>query len=337
MTISIRPARLSDLDALCGLLLADARERQAKDSALWRLADDPREKIRAVVKAAMENENPPFRQQWLIAQAGGAIVGVAHSILLPVPPIYAGESGPPGLIMEDCFVAPGAPGETRAALLDAAEADLVKAGARILLASSQVGGAWETAYAARGYEPLTLYFARTGLSPENTPTDVRKATADDVPAIVASSAVNRQVLFALHRFWKPHADAYSRFGAWMTRSLTLSDRDMFVPGAGDTPKSYAISQPATPLHFPAPHDISRIGVIDDFYHDAFADPERLSADASDAAALFAAAEAARARRGNDAVLVVCPAAWQSKIDLLKSAGYSNAITWFIRMPEQQTA
>ncbi|MCC5970789.1 MAG: hypothetical protein JJU15_12645 [Pararhodobacter sp.] len=334
MTITIRPAGLSDLDPLADLLLADAESRCALRPDLWKLDKAPRQRILNSVKAAMEADNPPFRQQWLVAEADRRIVGVTHSILLPVPPIYAGKFGPPGLIMEDCHIAADAPPDTRSLLFQAAAADLTKAGARILLASSVEGGEWEAEYARQGLKPLTMYFAKTGLSNASAFTDVRHALVKDVPAIVASSAVNRQILKDLHPlFWKPHDAADSRFGAWMTRSLTLNDRDMSVAETAGRVRGYAISQPATALHFPAPHDISNVGVIDDFFHEELVDARELQAGGIKSATLFEAAEAARGRRGNASVLVVCPAAWASKITLLKNAGYSNAITWFIKTPD----
>lgn len=332
MTLIIRVAGTADIDQIAGLLLADAEERCAVDAGLWRLDRAARGKIVSTIQTAMEAEKPPFRQQWLVAESGGKLVGVTHSILLPVPPIYAGEFGPPGLIMEDCFIAPDAPAGTRRDLLKAAEADLVEAGALILLASSVPGGAWEEAYADQGYAPLTAYYAKTGLTRQTPRAPVRQATGEDVPGIVAASAVHRRILNDLNSlFWKPHAEADARFGAWMKRSLTLSDRDMFVSDEEDGIRGYAISHPATPLHFPTPHDISGIGVIDDFFHRATQDPRNLGASNATAAALFSAAEAARASRGNHSVLVVCPAIWQSKIRLLGQLGYHNAITWHIRM------
>jgi len=72
-------------------------------------------------------------------------------------------------------------------------------------------------------------------------------------------------------------------------------------------------------------------VIDDFFHDAFEDRQMRASSGPEAAALFSAAEAARAERGDRAILVVCPARWQSKISLLEQQGYRNAITWHIRM------
>lgn len=331
MTLNIRTSDLSDLDVLSALLLSDAKERQVVDPILWKLGPAPLEKIITTLKVAMEAENPPFRQKWLLAEVDGKAVGVAHSILLPVPPIYAGEFGPPGLIMEDCFVSADAPPQTKNALLHAAEIDLMESGAQILLASSIEGGTWESEYAVGGYEPLTMYFAKTGLSKASVATSVRKATEEDVPAIIASSARNRQILNDLPSvFWKPHEDADARFGAWMKRSLTLTDRDMFVSEVDGIIQGYAISHPATPLHFPTPHDISGVGVIDDYYHEELKSPTALGSRADQAAALFRAAESAREKRGDHSVLVVCPATWKAKIDLLTGAGYNNAITWFFK-------
>ncbi len=333
VTVTIRPAKFSDLDQITTLLLADAEDRHAADPRLWRLDNDARNKTASTIRAAMEAEKPPFRQQWLVAEAAGKLIGVTHSILLPVPPIYAGEFGPPGLIMEDCYIVPDAPAKTRGELLKAAEVDLIEAGAVILLASSVEGGSWENEYVSLGYEALTMYFAKTSLTQERAFSAVRHATEEDVPAIVASSAVHRRVLADLHHlFWKPHDNADNRFGSWMQRSLTLKDRDIFVAGAENRLQGYGISQPATPLHFPTPHDISGVGVIDDFYHSALENPQNLGPNSSGAASLLLrAAEAAREQRGDHSVLVVCPAAWQSKIILLEQAGYHNAISWHIKI------
>ncbi len=115
----------------------------------------------------------------------------------------------------------------------------------------------------------------------------------------------------------------------MKRSLTLTDRDMFVSEAEGEVDGYAIAQPATPLHFPPAHDIGATGVIDDFYHLGFQDPARLD-QTGQAAGLLATAEAALSKRRNDAALIVCPAAWKSKIELLEAAGYGTAIVWYIK-------
>lgn len=332
MTLTIRPAAPADLEQITDLLLEDAKARCTHNAGLWKMGSGARDKTHASLKAAMEAKAPPFRQQWMVADDGDMLVGVTHTILLPVPPIYAGEFGPPGLIMEDCFVAPNAPPGTKQDLINAAETDLIDAGARILLASSVDGGPWERVYAAHGYQPITQYFAKTGLTGERAFETVRPAHDDDVPSIVAASARHRHILNTLHHlFWKPHPDADTRFGAWMARSLTLKDRDMFVSYTGGALTGYAISQPATQLHFPTPHDISGVGVIDDFYHEAFEDPAQLGESEAQATVLFSAAESARAQRGDHSVLVVCPAAWPAKAALLKQMGYDIAITWHIKM------
>ncbi|SNT07594.1 hypothetical protein [Antarctobacter heliothermus] len=330
MSPSVRPAVMADLDILTDLLMRDAEQRQIADPDLWTLRADARAQTAAAVKRAMENENPPFRQQWLLAEAGGAVVGVIHTILLPVPPIYAGEFGAPGLIMEDSYVSDSAPDDTRAILFAAAEADLIEAGAKVLVASSIVDGAWTRVQTDRNYVPLTLYLARTGLRAQTGAASVRKATEADVPAIVGLSAEHRQILMDLNVFWKPHPDADVRFGSWMARSLTLPDRDMFVADPEGEIEGYAISQPATALHFPPAHDIAATGFIDDFHHADLQDPDRIEGSGKGALDLFAMAEAALAQRGNDAALVVCPAAWGAKKALLEAAGYETALVWRIK-------
>lgn len=82
---------------------------------------------------------------------------------------------------------------------------------------------------------------------------------------------------------------------------------MFVAKENGDFRGYAISHPATPLHFLTPHDISVVGAIDDLFHNALEDHQTVDINGPEAAALFEAAEAARQRRGNHSVLVLCPA------------------------------
>ena len=330
MSYSIRPAQAGDQEAMADLLLEDAQQRHARNRTLWALKTQAKESVLAALKSSMEVANPPFRQQWLVAEDKGTMIGITHSILLPVPPIYAGLDGPPGLIMEDCFVSNTAPCGVARALLSAAEDDLRAAGAKILLVSSVPGGDWGAVCQAQGYAPLTLYFSKNGLTHSEAQPGARNASARDVAGIVMRSAEHRQILRDLDVFWEPHTEADTRFGNWMTRSLTLTDRDMFVVGDEDAIDGYAISQPATPLHFPPAHEISATGVIDDFYHSALRDPATLGDNGAEALALFEAAVTALGGRGNASCLVVCPAAWTSKIALLENAGYSTALVWFIK-------
>lgn len=331
MPPTIRPARVQDVPQLVALLLADARERRDLDAGLWALAEDAAAQIERALTFALTAEAQPVRQFWLVAEAAGAIVGVVHAMALPVPPIYAGASGEPGLILPDSFVLPEAPDGTTEALVAAAEEVLRNDGARNLLSSFVTGANWREAFAGAGYRPLTLYLSRSGLSGGEQPRGVRPATEDDLPGIVQRSAGHREVLFGIDQFWAVHPEADSRFGAWMRRSLGLTDRDMFVSGPAEALEGYIIAQPASRLHFPPAHDIAGVGVIDDFHHEDLADPEELANAGAGAAALLQAAEAAFHARGTGTAFVVCPAGWRSKVQLLEEAGYKRAMTWSIKL------
>ena len=176
-------------------------------------------------------------------------------------------------------------------------------------------------YERHGYEPVTLYMAKHRFSTDAL-SGVRAAGADDVPGIVKLSAKHRRTLARVNpRFWHIHPEADARFDAWMRRSLTLNDRDMFVAAEAGEVHGYIIAQPVAPLLVPAAHEIAAIGVIDDFYDADFADVPAVSNGAANGKNLLSAAECAFARRAVDSALVVCPAAWSSKVSLLERSGY----------------
>jgi hypothetical protein len=331
MTVRIRAAETLDVPAIVDLLMEDAVQRQASNPVLWAVAGAAaREKVADALVVALEADDQPFRQKWLVAEAGTEIVAVTHSMLLPVPRIYAGRWGDPGLLLEDCALAAATPPGTADALLDAAEADLRAAGARLLLASSVPGGRWQATYERHGYADLTLYLTKDLRGGAVRPREIRPAAGHDIPNIVERSAENRKALAAIDEFWTPHSDADTRFGSWMKRSLTLGDRDMLLAGPADALDGYVIAQPASRLHFPSAHDIAGIGVIDDYFHADYADPSVLRNGGKGAAMLLHAAEAALAVRGFASVLVVCPSAWTSKISVLEGEGYETAMVWMIR-------
>lgn len=330
MIAEIRPARHADLPSMAELLHADAERRHAHDPALWAFAADARAKVAEAVTFALTAEKQPFRQIWLVALVGDRLVGLLHAMHLPVPPIYAGKWGDPGLILPETHVAQDAPAGTVGQLVDAAEAQLRAAGARLLLASHVCGDEWLGAFQARGYEPLTLYLSKSGLRVAPEQPQVRAASDADIDAIVALSAEHRSVLHRLDPFWAPHPEADARFANWMRKSLTFSDRDMLVSGPPGAVEGYAIAQPASRLHFPPAHDISATGVIDDFFHRTYADPVRMQGGEAAPHALLRAAESSFAARGIGTAFVVCPAAWASKIAVLEGAGYRQAMVWMIR-------
>ncbi|KUP94557.1 GNAT family N-acetyltransferase [Tritonibacter horizontis] len=330
MSQIIRPATPEDIPQLVKLLLQDAKQRQAADGVLWKLAPDASAQIETALIAALTSEQQPFRQIWQVADEAGRISGVVHSMLLPVPPIYAGADGAPGLILPDSFAAPEACDGTVDALIAAAEAALRDAGARIILSSYVTGEDWRQALQRRGYAPLTLYLSRTGLDKAGPAAGVRPALETDVADIVRLSAENRQILFEIDPFWAPHPDADRRFAGWMRRSLTFDDRDMMVMGPPEELTGYTIAQPASRLHFPPAHDISGTGVLDDYVHRELANPAALANGGRGATLLLRAAEAAFAKRGIDAAFVVCPAHWQSKVEMLQAAGYETAMVWSIK-------
>ncbi len=333
MTASIRRMTPTDLPAMVDLLLRDAQQRERLEPSVWRVAADARARIEAAVAAALDAPNARMPEWWHVAEAAGRVVGVVHTTIVQAPPIYA-VATPTGLFFDDCCTAVDAPPGTSEALLEEGERALRAAGAHGLVVSTPIGGPLQPLYERHGYASVTLYMAKSGFVERDVPSPVRAATADDVPGIVEQSANHRRTLAALQpRFWPTHADANSRFEAWMRYSLTLTDRDMFVAGAAGHVRGYVIAQPIAALLLPAAHDAKTVGVIDDFHDDDIADVATASHDGVSASKLLATAETAFARRGVTAALAICPAAWASKIAVLERNGYRSAKHWMFKEPE----
>jgi hypothetical protein len=331
MLPTIRPATPHDLPGIVALLTRDARERSSQDPLLWRIAADAPARVERAVGAALNTSEAPARELWLVAEHSSRIVGIAHAMIVPVPPIYDAAAGLPGLLLDDCFTSAEAPSGTAGALLIATEAALKTAGASTLIASCLTAGALRPLYERHGYGPVTLYMAKHRFSHDALPPKVRPAGAGDVPGIVKLSAKHRATLAAVNpRFWHIHPEADSRFDAWMRRSLTLRDRDMLVAAVAAEVHGYIIAQPCPPLLVPLAHEIAALGVIDDFYDATFANVASVSNTAASGEDLLAAAESAFARRSVDSALVVCPAAWPSKVSLLERRGYRTAKLWMLK-------
>ena len=331
MLPSIRPATPRDVPEMADLLVRDAGRRRSLDPALWRLDADAKTRIAGAVDASLAGSSTSAPELWLLAETGGRLVGIAHAMIVPVPPIYGVTTGPPGLFLDDCFAVEDAPAGAAEALIEATEAALRAAGVSAMIASCPSAGPWRPLYERRGYEPVTLYMAKHGLEALALPSGVRPAGPEDVPGIVTLSSDHRRTLAQLNpRFWPTHPEADVRFEGWMRYSLTLKDRDMIVAGPPGETRGYIIAQPVSPLLIPAAHDIRSIGVIDDFYDQDFADVSVVSNGGVSAAALLSAAESALARRTHAATLVVCPAAWTSKVSVLERSGYRTAKLWMLK-------
>jgi hypothetical protein len=327
---AIRRGTPEDVGRIAELLVLDGQRRMGLDPGVWRMARDPRARIESAVRASVDGDGRA-RELWLLAEAGGRMVGVAHAMIVPVPPIYDVRTGHPGLLLDDCCTTADAPPDTAEALLEAMEAALHGLGVATLIASCAVGDPWRTLYDRRGYEAVTWYMGKQGFEGRERPSDVRSAAVADVPDIVALSADHRRTLARLNpRFWTPHPEADVRFGTWMRYSLTLRDRDMMVAGPPGGVHGYVIAQPVAPLLVPAVHAFEDIGVIDDFYDRDFADVAAISDRSAVAADLLSAAESAFARRSFTAGLVVCPAAWTSKAALLRRRGYHVVKQWMLK-------
>ena len=330
MRVNTRRATLHDIPQMAELLVREGERRHLIDPAIWPMADDARTRVERSVAGGFELAAQAPPELWMLAEARGRIVGISHSMVVPPPPIYS-IPGHPGLILDDSFTVAGASEGTARELLAATEAGLKAMGATGLIGSCLEAGPWRPLFAATGYEPVTLYMAKHGFAAEPAPASTRPATAADIPAIVTLSAVHRATLQHLNpRFWTIHPEADRRFEGWMRYSLTLPDRDMIVAGPPGAVAGYAITQPITPLHIPASHNLTSIGIIDDFFATDFVDVLGLTEGGRTSAGLLVAAERDFARRGVHAALVVCPAAWTSKKALLEQQGYHSAKLWMLK-------
>ncbi len=312
------------------LLVLDAQQRRQQNPALWPLGDDAGVRIEASLQHGLSDANPSVRELWLVAEVSEWLGGITHAVIVPAPPVYD-VAASPGLFLDDCFSRPDAPPKTAETLLMATEAALRAAWAGNLIASYPAAGPWRSLYEHHGYAPVTLYMSKPGFSAHDVPPGMKSARTKDVAGIVRLSADHRRTLAQLNpRFWPSHPGADERFKAWMDRSLTLTDRDMMITDEAGDLHGYVIAQPVSRLQVPAAHDIGAIGVIDDFYDQAFADVPALSNNGVTAARLISAAESAFARRSIAVVLVVCPAAWTSKAALLELQGHRSAKLWSLK-------
>jgi hypothetical protein len=169
-----------------------------------------------------------------------------------------------------------------------------------------------------------------GLGDNTLSASVRAATPLDVPAIVAMGAESQKALCKGNaRMWTPHPDAPARFGAWMHYSLTSQDRRIFVAGEREL-GGFVIAQPTSPFHLPLASRSEHVGLIDDFWSSEFAEASD-SREMPYARDLLASAEGEFVQRGRTSAMVVCPAAWRAKQDLLRACGYRDGNAWMLKV------
>jgi hypothetical protein len=323
----IRPAATSDLSAITALLLEDAAQRAAHDGALWPIAPDAAERI---AQAFTEETKRAAPVRWLVVETTGKVEGTARLGVIPCPPIYAAAGQPAFILFDDTCVSTAAPSNAFAALIAAAEREGAAIGAVVYLAAAALfQRAKRAALERSGYEIVTHYLVKHRLAHAPQPASVRAATAADVPAIVAMGALSQRALHAANaRMWTPHPEAPARFGLWMQHSLTLPDRRLFVSTAHDK-AGFVITQPPSGFHLPLATAPGHLGLIDDFWADAFATPTPRDA-AANAAALLTATENAFAERGRTSAMAICPTAWPAKQNMLRRHGYSDGNAWLLK-------
>ena len=332
MTLHVRAADSRDADAITALLLGDARYRESLNSNLWAVAPDAEQRVRASLGTISEPVTGPFTHHWIVAEEGRVLRGVVHALNVPPPPLFDLDGGNAGVLLDDCHFSSDERAST--ALLETAERVLAEAGAVLFVAASPVDWIDRTAFLqAAGYEPTTLYMAKSNIAAVPSVYErVRFATSADLGRIVQLSALHRaQLKAASPQFWNVHDEADERFAGWMAVTLTLPDRAMFVvTGATDEVNGFIVAQPGSPLHLTAAHDLARVGLIDDFHARAFEPSWAAGEPSGEPAALLVAAETQLGSRGAEVALAICPVRMTRKVELLLAAGYAPANVWMIK-------
>lgn len=322
----VRPASADDLASIGELLVQDAAERAAHDRSLWPTTADAAQRI---AQALGDEVAGGGSVRWLVAEAGGVVTAVARFGLIPCPPIYHLAGGSAFVLLEDTHASASAPADALASLIAAAEREARAMGAVIFLAACAPFQRTKLrALEAAGYSVVTQYLVKHELARGPLSAAVRPAAAPDVADIVAMSAKSQRALCEANaQMWKPHPDAPARFAAWMTYSLTLVDRRIFVSSEGDQ-GGFVIAQPVSPFHMPLSSARGHMGLIDDFWAASFAATE--AANGSQARDLLNAAEIEFGRRGMTSAMLICPAAWPAKNRSVRSHGYRDGTTWMLK-------
>ncbi|MBI1212450.1 MAG: hypothetical protein GC190_13380 [Alphaproteobacteria bacterium] len=322
----VRPAGNNDVARIVQLIVSERAVRCEADAKLGSLARASTTHIEQTVDHEVGAGWTGFR--WFVFESGGRVVGAVRVGLIPCPPIYhlGGQSA--GIVL-DC--AEDETSEAFGPLLIAAESDVRKRGAAILLAAASERDAGRAkVLTTNGYEPVTHFLLKSRLE-HHSATDARPAIAEDVSVIVALNAEARARLREANALmWESHPDAAARFGAWMGYSLSLPDRTMIVaPKSGDV-TGFVIAQPASPLQVPLAFERESVGLIDDFHCATFGTSLMTPGPSAIGSALLSAAERDLMERGKDRAVAICPTAWTAKLRFLTRHGYEPMTTWFVK-------
>jgi hypothetical protein len=275
----------------------------------------------AAIGAQIKRDLDAGQFEWLVADTSDDIA-VARIAVIPPPPIYDLKGGLAGIVL----------GTWRVTDIEPIDRHLRDRGAAVLVMDCAANDeSKRSQLKARGYIATTHYMLKHGLAQHAPAPNIRSATEDDIPTLVAFNREGRDRLHEANpAFWTSHPDADARFALWMKLSLTMRDRAIFVSENAGHPTGFVIAQPPSPIQVPITLDDAKIGVIDDFHCTSFGASLRDPQDPAPARELLAAAETVLLERAKTAAIVICPAAWAAKFQLLEQAGYKTLHTWFAR-------
>lgn len=226
---------------------------------------------------------------------------MVHCANAPPPPIYDLHGGTAGVILDDSHI----PARTQLAnaLLLESEKIMTDCGAVMLVAATPAH--WTERhqfFASHGYATTTHYMVKSDLERKPISGSVRLAADNDISEIARLGSLHRALLQKGNPvFWNEHPEADARFAAWMGMSLKLPDRSMLVSQFSSRIDGFIVLQPITPMHVLAPHDVSDMALIDDFWADVLMHVGLEAADDSATLNLITGAEAVAVERGYQSV------------------------------------
>ncbi len=305
--MTLRKAQESDIPRIAALIGAEANMAHSNTPS--------------AIETQIKRDIETGQFEWLLTETSTDIA-VARIAVIPPPPIYDLKGGLAGIVL----------GTWQVTDIEPIDRHLRDRGAAVLVMDCAANDeSKRSQLKARGYIATTHYMLKTDIAPQAPAPTVRAATGADIPTLVAFNREGRERLHEANpAFWTSQPDADARFALWMKLSLTMRDRVLFVSENAGHPTGFVIAQPPSPIQVPITLDDAKIGVIDDFHCTSFGASLRDPQDPVPARELLAAAETVLLKRAKSAAIVICPAAWAAKFQVLEQAGYKTLHTWFAR-------